>query len=304
MGVTPYRFFGRAPQIRCMLMVFQSKRGKLYRLIKMLGTRTIAGTILFFILVLIQTNCSLPKSCLCLPEKTTNITNIDMANYRKILEHVKTSEGGYSADPEDNALKFGHSGVIGLDRRYPNLPVHTYRGVTWASWKEYARRKGFTPTGKSFVDMTLSQWENLLKTMYWDSILGDQIKSQGIAEIIFEAIWGGGSATLIRDLQNFLRVRDYNIRVDGAIGPKTVGALNDYTKKGTAKEEELIRYLTNERLKYLQGLNDWWKYKVGWTNRLLALQNKAIAYLSDPVIGGGTAIAVGAAALGVYLLSK
>jgi lysozyme family protein len=284
-----------------MLTVFQLKRGKPYRLTKMLGTLIIAGTILFFILVLPLTNYSLPKSCLCPPEKTTNI---DMANYRKILEHVKTSEGGYSADPEDNALKFGHSGVIGLDRRYPNLPVHTYRGVTWASWREYARRKGFTATGKSFVDMTISQWEDLLKTMYWDAILGDQIKSQGIAEIIFEAIWGGGSATLIRDLQNFLRVRDYNIRVDGAIGPKTVGALNDYTKKGVAKEEELIRYLTNERLKYLQGLNDWWKYKVGWTNRLLALQNKAIAYLSDPVIGGGTAIAVGAAALGVYLLSK
>lgn len=297
----PYRFLGRLLQTRFSLTAYRLKRGKHYPLIKMLVTRITVGTILFFILVLIQTNCSLPKSCLYPPEKTTNI---DMANYRKILEHVKTSEGGYSADPEDNALKFGHSGVIGLDRRYPNLPIHTYRGVTWATWKEYARRKKFTPTGKSFVDMTLSQWEDLLKTMYWDAILGDQIKSQGIAEIIFEAIWGGGSATLIRDLQNFLRVRNYNIRVDGAIGPKTVGALNDYTKKGVVKEEELIRYLTNERLKYLQSLNDWWKYKIGWTNRLLALQNKAIAYLSDPVIGGGTAIAVGAAALGVYLLSK
>ena len=108
-----------------------------------------------------------------------------MANYKNILSHVKTNEGGYSADPRDNQAK-NPSDVKGLDKRYPNLPVHTYRGVAFASWKTYAKKKGFAPTGKSFVNMTLAQWEDFLKTLYWDAIYGDNITSQGVAEILFE----------------------------------------------------------------------------------------------------------------------
>ena len=227
-----------------------------------------------------------------------------MANYKNILSHVKTNEGGYSADPRDNQSK-NPSDVKGLDKRYPNLPVHTYRGVAYASWKEYARRKGFVPTGKSFVNMTLAQWEDFLKTLYWDAIYGDFIKSQGIAEILFEAIWGGGSKNLVIDLQTFLRKKGFNIAVDGAMGKNTYTALNEFTSKSQKNETELVKYLTAERLKYLQSLSDWSNYSKGWTRRLYEIQDQALKYVTEnPIKTGGGVLALLLVGAGYYYLSK
>jgi lysozyme family protein len=227
-----------------------------------------------------------------------------VANYKNILSHVKTNEGGYSADPRDNQSK-NPSDVKGLDKRYPTLPVHTYRGVAYASWKEYARRKGFAPTGKSFVNMTLAQWEDFLKTLYWDAIYGDFIKSQGIAEILFEAIWGGGSKNLVVDLQTFLRKKGFNIAVDGAMGKQTYTAINEFTAKSNKNETELVKYLTAERLKYLQSLSDWSNYSKGWTRRLYEIQDQALKYVTEnPIKTGGGVIALLLVGAGYYYLSK
>lgn len=227
-----------------------------------------------------------------------------MANYKNILAHVKTNEGGYSADPRDNQSK-NPSDVKGLDKRYPNLPVHTYRGVAYATWKAYAAKKKFTPTGKSFVNMTLAQWEDLLKTLFWDAIYGDQINSQGVAEILFEAIWGGGSKSLVVDLQTYLRKKGYNIAVDGAMGKQTYTALNEYTKKSQKNETDLVKYLTAERLKYLQSLSDWGSYGTGWTRRLYEIQDQALKYVSEnPVKSTGGVLGVLLLGAGIYYLSK
>ena len=227
-----------------------------------------------------------------------------MANYKNILSHVQTNEGGYSADPKDNQAK-NPSDVKGLDKRYPSLPVHTYRGVAYASWKEYARRKGFAPTGKSFVNMTLAQWEDFLKTLYWDAIYGDNITSQGVAEILFESIWGGGSKNLVIDLQTYLRKKGYNIAVDGAMGKQTYTALNEYTKKSQKNETELVKYLTAERLKYLQSLSDWSNYSKGWTRRLYEIENQALKYITEnPIKTGGGILGILLLGVGAYYLSK
>jgi lysozyme family protein len=227
-----------------------------------------------------------------------------VANYKNILSHVQTNEGGYSADPRDNQAK-NPSDVKGLDKRYPTLPVHTYRGVAYASWKEYARRKGFAPTGKSFVNMTLAQWEDFLKTLYWDAIFGDNITSQGVAEILFESIWGGGSKNLVIDLQTFLRKKGLNISVDGAMGKQTYTALNEYTKKSQKNEAELVKYLTAERLKYLQSLSDWSNYSKGWTRRLYEIENQALKYITEnPIKTGGGILGILLLGVGAYYLSK
>ena len=227
-----------------------------------------------------------------------------MANYKNILSHVKTNEGGYSADPKDNQAK-NPSDVKGLDKRYPSLPVHTYRGVAFASWKTYAKKKGFAPTGKSFVNMTLAQWEDFLKTLYWDAIYGDNITSQGVAEILFESIWGGGSKNLVIDLQTYLRKKGFNIAVDGAMGKQTYTALNEYTKKSQKNETELVKYLTAERLKYLQSLSDWSNYSKGWTRRLYEIENQALKYITEnPIKTGGGIIGILLLGVGAYYLSK
>lgn len=205
-----------------------------------------------------------------------------MANYRGIIEHVKKSEGGYSADPVDNQSK-NPSDVYGLDKRHPSYPVHTYKGVAWVSWKAYAKKKGFNPTGQNFVNMSTNQWEDLLKTMYWDKVYGDDIRSQGVAETIFESIWGGGSKVLVRDCQLFLLSKGISVgqaRADGAMGKDTVTAINKFCKKD-ANEKEMIVYLAQKRLEYLQSLNDWWKYGIGWARRVNEVRDKALEYITN-----------------------
>ena len=122
--------------------------------------------------------------------------------------------------------------------------------------------------------------------------------------MLFEAVWGGGaygSRGLFTKLQEFLRRNGYDIRVDGQIGPKTVEALNKFAKTKKA-EEGLILHLTNERLIYLQGLSDWWKYKAGWSRRVAEMKERALAYITEnPTTAGGGIIVAAAAA---YLLFK
>ena len=232
-----------------------------------------------------------------------------MANYKNILSHVKSSEGGYSADPKDNQSK-NPSDVKGLDPRYPNLPVHTYRGVAYASWKEYGRVKGFNPTGKSFVNMTLAQWEDFLKSLYWDRVFGDKINSQGIAEILFEAVWGGSANSLIVYLQTYLRQKGFTnnkgeqIGVDGAMGKNTYEALNKLTKN-KKMEIQLINDLTAKRLSTLKSLPDFsWAGKA-WTRRLYEIQDQALKYVSEnPVKTGGGILGILLLGVGAYYLSK
>ena len=82
---------------------------------------------------------------------------------------------------------------------------------------------------------------------------------------------------------------------------KTVEALNKFAKTKKA-EEELMLYLTNERLIYLQGLSDWWKYKAGWSRRVAEMKDRALAYITEnPTTAGGGIIVAAAAA---YLLFK
>ena len=154
-----------------------------------------------------------------------------------------------------------------------------------------------------FVGMSLATWEDLLKTLYWDSIKGDQIKSQGAAEMIFEAVWGGGATRFNSDLQTYLQRRGYDIKADGAIGPKTVAALNAYTKS-KKNEEDLILHMANKRLEYLQNLDDWATYRKGWSSRLAELKDRALSYINiikkDPKISG-LGLLAGAAAVW-YLL--
>ena len=232
-----------------------------------------------------------------------------MANYKNILTHVKTNEGGYSADPRDSQSK-NPSDVKGLDKRYPTLPVHTYRGVAYSTWVAYAKKKGFTPTGKNFVSMTLAQWENLLKTLYWDAIYGDNIKSQGVAEILFEAIWGGTVKPLIVYLQTYLRKegatndKGQQIAVDGAMGRNTYEALNKFTKNNK-QHAKLIEDLTAFRLSQLKKMPAWNYAQNGWTRRLFEIRDAGLKYITEnPVKTGGAVVGLLLLGAGYYFLSK
>jgi lysozyme family protein len=106
------------------------------------------------------------------------------------------------------------------------------------------------------------------------------------------------------DLQTFLIARGYKIQADGAFGPKTLAALNSYAATQAA-ERQVIDYLANKRLEYLQGLDDWWKYKAGWSRRVVELRDRAISYIGQTFTESPEIpIAAIGLSIGAYLLLK
>lgn len=225
-----------------------------------------------------------------------------MANHKLLIPHVLVAEGGHSADPHDTALRYGHSGVKAgkLDKRYPDNFIHTNRGVIWGTYVTYKNIKKQSPNAQEFINMTSAMWEDIFKTLYWDKIYGDTLKSQAIAEILVEAVWGGGLSGMVRAMQTWLNSKGANLKIDGKMGKMTRDAVNKYVT--TPKlEKELFDKLTTQRMGYLKSLSTWWKHGAGWTDRVdkLAARAQDLFGKTTTQIGLGSLVAI--SAIGYYI---
>ena len=59
-------------------------------------------------------------------------------------------------------------------------------GIDWNTFKLYADELGYYPTCENFKNMPRTIYNVLFKLKYWDSIGGDKIKNQGIANVLVE----------------------------------------------------------------------------------------------------------------------
>lgn len=219
-----------------------------------------------------------------------------MADYKLILPSVAKFEGGLSSDPRDSCSKL-RSDVIDPKN---GLGYHTNKGVCYSTWMSASKKLGFNPSGKSFVNMTQSQWESIVKDLYWNPLNLDRVNSQAIAEILFQSNWGsgmGGAMVLVRFLQSKL-----DIAQDGAIGNNTITKLNEVTKNKVA-EKNLFKSLWERRLQYLQSLKSFDTYGRGWTTRMNDLLERGYSYIGE----NKGKIGISAILLligGAYLLNK
>ena len=138
--------------------------------------------------------------------------------------------------------------------------------------------------------MTQSLWYDIAKTLFWDNYFLDKVNSQAIAEILFDAYWGGGGSSLVLNLQRklndmgFKGANGLSLTDDGAMGKNTYFALNNATRN-YENEVELIKYLTEKRLSYLKTTTSWASYSAGWTNRVNALLEKSLQIASQNRVG-------------------
>jgi lysozyme family protein len=224
-----------------------------------------------------------------------------MANYKLIIPHVKKNEGGLADTLKDTNPAKNPSPI---KNPKTGLYYHTNKGIIWGTWVAWSKKKGIAADAQRWYRMSDADWEDVMKTLYWDSVFGDKINSQAIAEILFEAVWGGSAKSLIVYLQTYLRNAGYNVAVDGAMGKETYTALNDFTKNDK-KHAQLIKDLTAKRLATLQTLSSWsWAGKA-WTRRLYEIQDAGLKYITEnPVKTGGAAVGLLLLGAGAYFLSK
>lgn len=176
-----------------------------------------------------------------------------MADFNKYYEpRLLPFEGGYVNDPADKGGE-------------------TYKGISrvanpdWTGWKTvdaWKKTKGGTlPRNYKIPDAALdAQVKALYKIRYWDKLRADSFKSQALAEIIVDWYVNGGLS--LRKIQSFIGVSP-----DGAIGPKTVEAINKYPHP--AKLFEYIKQL--RRVHYDNLVKEdptQLRFYEGWKNRI------------------------------------
>ena len=138
----------------------------------------------------------------------------------------------------------------------------TVDGVTLSTFRQFY---GEHKTETDLRNISSFQWNNIMKSGYWDKCKADQIDNQKIAEIIADWCVNSGTAR-IRDVQTILGVKP-----DGAVGPITLKAIN------SADPAELYRRLMNARVGWFERIvarnPSQKKFLKGWLNRLKRLED-------------------------------
>lgn len=167
-----------------------------------------------------------------------------MADVMKLAPFILSFEGGYVNHPNDKGGP-------------------TNKGVTIATW----RKVGYDKDGDGDIDVddlkliTDEEAVNaVLRPHYWNRWKANQIKSQSIANILVDWVWGSG-AHGIKIPQRMLGVSP-----DGIVGPLTLQALN------AQNPEKFFRLIKERRRKFFKDIcvnNPSQKvFLKGWNRRL------------------------------------
>ena len=180
-----------------------------------------------------------------------------MADIKILAPFILSWEGGYGNHPADRGGA-------------------TNKGVTISTWKA----QGYDKDGDGDIDVTdlkLITDEDavnvVMKPHFWDRWKADQIKSQSVANICVDWVWGSGKNG-ITGVQKLL-----GVTADGIVGAKTLAALN------AREPRQLFASIKKARVSFIDGIiranPKQKKFRNGWLNRLACIQYGSLKYTTN-----------------------
>lgn len=169
-------------------------------------------------------------------------------NFSKISPVILQNEGGYVNDPNDAGGA-------------------TNKGIAWQTWQRYAKEDlGVEPTLANLKKLTNEQAEIIYRKRYWEPSGFNELTDPKLALMSYDwTITSGGAGKQIQKLLNSEFGQSLN--VDGAIGPKTINAMNSVTDSS-----KLTERIADIRKAYYRNLADIKptnaKFLTGWLNRV------------------------------------
>lgn len=161
-----------------------------------------------------------------------------MADFKKAKERVLKLEGGYQAHPDDNGNYNSRGELVGT--KY-GIAAKTYEAVT-----------GVIPTVQVMKNLSLIKAESIYKKLFWDKVGGDHLKNQAVAEIVFDHAINAGPWRAIKMAQAVLnQFFKTKLLLDGAIGPKTIAAINDAS---SATFHDKYKWMREKYYRYAGGI--------------------------------------------------
>jgi lysozyme family protein len=166
-----------------------------------------------------------------------------MANFIKAQAKTADQEGGWTVDTGGE----------------------TYKGISWKAWKNdpivkkiFAILRPMRPRrGQLFVNVELDQLITAFyKKNYWDKIYGDQIYSQGLAELVYDFFVNAGPNALA------MINRAIGTRVTGTVNEGTLHAFNNtpaycYLQIIAARKAAYVSLAKKNPKKYKKYLSTW-----------------------------------------------
>jgi lysozyme family protein len=116
--------------------------------------------------------------------------------------------------------------------------------------------------GVDIPSLTEEQAKAIYRQDYWDKVSGDKVKSQAVAENIFDTAVNMGATTATKLVQLTLEVG-----VDGKFGPDTLRALNAVDEKEFLAEFTLAKVARYAAICNRDRTQS--KFLLGWINRSL-----------------------------------
>lgn len=156
------------------------------------------------------------------------------ANFFKSLDIVLKHEGGFVDHPEDPGGA-------------------TNKGITHKTYSDFLGRP--LEDVDELKNIPDEHVQLIYKQGYWDKVKGDELPS-GVDFCIFDWSVNSGPSRAAKALQKAVMAAP-----DGAIGPKTLEAVKEYSA------EDIIEAVTKEREAFYRSLRTFNTFGKGWLRR-------------------------------------